>query len=913
MKLNSHRTRLTAICIASTLGAFYASPLLGHEPYSEIDSTSMTDEGCEAEIWVEKNYVFSEGRPQLATINVLFESTRCPDWTSGCMTLDIYYFFQNKNTIEGWGGPNQFRVSNGSAQRVITDITQYGTAKSGRWSWSRFHNTVLTGRDRTLGLGGGWRHSWEYELLEKPKRGTKAPPPRYQFVSPSGFTREFFPTETPGHWESFSMAPEKLIKTNEGFEYISAENTVYKFHRISSREYKDRSDYQLRATIDEHGLTTTLEYNSAGRLEKITEPSGASYTLIYDELVHDMPEWTRLAVIKKAPAPQEWVEISVPEHLQEKNFRYLWICGRSGTREQASSLKLASVELYSTDEVRPLSGTALGTSANAQYAFDDDTTSIYSSALPRENICQIDLGENRSKKITRIRILPAPGTEKELVGASIAGLTPATKTTILLKEVQASNGRKVTYDYEVIKNLITLRQYPVLAKANYGDNIQASYSYLQQTPTANPALAEADDPQYAGMAKRIRYSYHNGLQVDDLGAIHQEIDPVTGNIYASYEVDAATPEKKEVRYAGGKTEKYTIPPETYGRPTSFTNSSGKTYQYDYLDGGKGAHIQTKTPDGANISIEYNESKKISRIKKNGVIQSEFNWDEKGKPLSLTSAGDRKAQSTWDEHGYLINKKNIDGSSLDYEYDSLGRVIKFTDRDGVAYRIIRDNSGLVTELTDDKGLTTNYKYNKFGEETERMYSNGASVTTERNSRGLPVKIRYSSGKTQMLEYDNYGRIIADSDADGGKTLMSYDGLSRLVEKKAANGETTRYEYSPLDSNCSTCGVGTQPTVIYHPNGSMTKIIYNSEGKPIQQIDRSIENEESILLMGYDDSSRLVSISNNKGEVARYAYDDIGRRISATKPNGEVILWSYDEKGERHQSIPVKHNDRQKQIP
>lgn len=933
---NSRRKTCYALAAAFAIRLALSS-LKAHEPYTEPgEYYSNSDHGCTYELTLQREYTWvwdegykaylerkkydstekwtgSHGYFRLSTIYVSNDRSSCGGTGAGCSTptLDAWLEELLQNGTDLYGGVNKFQIYNGSAERRVPDLTIPGVANHVNWSWVRFHNTVIRGRDQYMGVGGCWRHSWQYELLDKPKpKKIPGGVQKYAFVTPSGDTQEFLPTGKPGEYAVATPAKVILVPTDKGYNVVNQDKTTYKFVRTGQSEFKDRQNFRLDEYVDSHGLATKLEYNDLGLLTKVTEPAGHWYALSYEQIAYDLPAWRRFGFIEKEPAKGEWVEIEIPAELRETEFRYLWISGRAGKMGAPASLAVAGIEFYAPGSDKPLSGHATGTGENPEAAYDHSAETIFAGENPRENFCVLDLGKDHKSRIAKVRVLAAPGQEHALVGASLAGLVPKSKTCNVIKKVVSDFGHEVVYNYELLTNPITQRQYPVLAGVDYGEGIKANYRYIQQSPNATPVLALADDPMYPEMAKKIKYTYQNKMEVEDTGVIYQEIDPETGVIYATYERDPSKPEYRAVRYVDGKTDKYIIPENTFGRPIEHTDAAGRVSRLTYADNGKGVLTETVKGNGVKVTLAYDKSGKVASYTSSDGRKFHYKRDEAGRALELVNGSGRKGQDEWSPEGYLLARKPLEGGEYRYECDRFGRVKKYTDNKGIVYNNEYDDRGLLVKSGNDEGGYFKFEYDRYGQQIAVVTPDGKIRRTERNSRGLATKVVDTDGKWTAWEYDAYGRMISEKTSDGKKQKLVYDGLSRLVERVDGDGKKTTYEYGSLTANCAQCGVAQQPTRIVSPDGIVTKFTYDIDNRVVQRVERAGSPDEQVYTMTYDTLGNMTTVADGRGRTTRYTYDDVGRRVSTTKPSGETIILNYDEKGEAQEVRPdeIKNNKR-----
>ncbi|MBI5382311.1 MAG: hypothetical protein HZA31_10465 [Opitutae bacterium] len=796
-------------------------------------------------------------------------------------------------------GGNPFQVATGNVMRAVTDLEVAGAAQ-GKLTLRRHHNSVQRSSDTyAFGHFSTWRHSWLYGLLEE-----QAPEGRRcMFIYPSGARRVFYPTAE-GAWVGWNGLTERLTATAEGYEVTLANGVRCRFVRMPARigganRFETRwaqasVRYEMRELTSPSGAVTRLTYDADGYLLTVTEPAGRSLTFAYRELSCQYGQLATLGTIAQAPAAGQWVELMVPANLGARVFKGARLQARTG-----QPLPVAELQFFAPGATSPLQGTPISpdqatpsTKAAAAAAFDGNATTVFPGTGYQMNFCGLDFGTAASA-LARVRILAAPGQESALVGAVVMAndLDPVPTSQTVLAKVTGSDGRAVQYDYSVQAAPDTGFEYAVLTGARYGDGTQAVYRYAYLTPYSRLRLVEADDPRYAGRAKHIQYDYYP----QGSGMIHKEINPATGGVYASLELDPSDPDKRVVKYSDLRTVSYRTPQATRGRPTERTDSLGRIARFEYADQGKGSLMAKTDKAGRTLTYTYDAAGNKRTTMRGAKTEAREERDAQGRKTKTIDRHGRTTTYERNAQGQIVRHTSFDGAVRAYTYNAMGQVLTFQQRDGGVHRFGYNELGLKTTWTDPKGRVVRYGYDAQGRRVSITDPLGRTSRRELNERGLVTKLIRADGTTQQFAYDKYGRKIAETDAMGRTTKLTYDELSRVVRSEDPTGGVTIFDYTEIPQGCGSCTLVPHPSRIQYPDGRVEQRLYDTEGRMLARTVAIGTAAAATTTYAYDADNHLVSETDPLGRVTRYTYDEDGHRLTQVNPAGRITRWTYDDHG------------------
>jgi RHS repeat-associated protein len=286
-----------------------------------------------------------------------------------------------------------------------------------------------------------------------------------------------------------------------------------------------------------------------------------------------------------------------------------------------------------------------------------------------------------------------------------------------------------------------------------------------------------------------------------------------------------------------------------GQPTTLTNALGNTWTRSYDKLGRLTAVQN--PLGNAEQYQYNSANQVTR---------------------KTAMGGEIWQRTYDATGQLGTQMTSPlGQSLHLTRDAFGRVASATTPSGLIVKTTYDPIGRVTQTTDAAGNTTQYKY-------------GASGAPD---AGLLVAVEYPTYQTSY-RYDQRGRVTQ------ANQLLGKPAGAPATDLVA---RTWHFAYNALDQRISAT----------NPAGHTTLYTYDALGRLIKTID-SLNNSTT---QAWDAHGRLLTVTDAKGNTHSFDYDKAGRVLQETRPTGDITRLLYDTAGQLVQRTDAGGNTRRHQ--
>lgn len=758
-------------------------------------------------------------------------------------------------------GPNHFTVHDGNARREILELAQTVNFRS--FSWRRYHNTRSKGGGNYFGVAGGWRHSWQYELVAAPYGVGSVK--QYELIYPSGY-RQVFSHTADDKWTLPAGLPEKLTEVSDGFVVTTARGRSLHFVHHSISDAKEV--LRLREIIPVGGEATKLDYDAAGNLIKVTEPMGHYYQIRYGTQSFQRSYKVTLGKI----SGDGWQQLDIPSSVSTTKLRYVRVREPDGT-----AIQLSNVEFYRAGSTKPLIGKTVGLVSSSS------ASNLLSTSPDTVNWYGIDLGGS-GMQISSIRVR-AVG-DQHLQDLEVEGYYLATETQTYISGVTSSDGRSVGYRYEVATDQDLGGQDVALVAADYEDGTQANYRYSRIIAGRRPLLVEADDPRYVGKAQHIIYTYHS-LFVD-YGTLKSEINPSTGRAYATLAFDKGDPSLRKVSFSDSREVVFHVAPR--GNIMSRTDSLGRTVKFERDVAGKVTAIIDH--NNARTDISYDASGRLVQRSVRGTALRAIRRNALGQALDIKDDKGRSIQYGYDARNRLTSIQTTDGKKISIQLNDAGLVESSSKPDGV-HRFEYDGKGRRTKWTKPDGSIVQFEYDAYDRVSQVTDVLGMKTQIARNSRGLVTSIKRTNGTTQQLQYDKYGRVVNSIDGVGRTTNFTYDDLGRVVKLKSPTGLVTDFDYAELPQGCSSCSLSNNASTITASDGRTIKFLYDSEGRMLSRTEAAGTAEQATTLFDYDIDGNITSIEDALGNVTKYTYDDRGRRLTKTDPEGRTTQWNYDD--------------------
>ncbi len=631
----------------------------------------------------------------------------------------------------------------------------------------------------------------------------------------------------------------------------------------------------LMSSIDPYGKSVTYDYDRELRPVAITDQRGNTTTMTYDSAGR--------MLTRKAPSALGYEESWTYDSAGN-------VTGHTdGRRNRTAYAYNASNQLKSTTD--PMGGvthythTALGALATVTTPRGKTTAYGYDAAGNRTSVTT-PLG-NRTTFTYDAAGRVVSRTDPR---GNVTGATPAAYTTAyaydgrgLLSSATDPLGRTTRYEYNGAEQLTSAKDpaghttaYVYDDAGNLTRTTDATGKSVTRTYDTGGRLASETD----ALGNKATYTY------DKVGRLLTAVAP-RGNApgadpaayTTSYGYDAAG-NRTRVTDPAGKTTTTTY--DAVNRALVVTDPLKHTtgYAYDANDN------VTRVTDalGKAVTSAYDENNRLSSTTDQLTKTTTYAYDDDGNLLSRTSPLGNKESWTYDDDGRRATAIDPRGNAAgatptqyatSYGYDPAGNPTTVEDPLGGKGSTTFDAVGNVTGRSDADGRRTSYGY----DDLDRL----TTVTAP-------------GGAVTAYAYDTVGNLTSRTDANDHVTVYGYDDARRLTTVTDPLERMTRYAY---DADSHLTGKTT-------PRGS-TGYTFDQRGLPTK-IDYSDTTPD--VTFGYDDAGRMTARANatisedfgydavgnlTKTRGFAYTYDAAGQILTRKYSDGNTIAYTYDPDG------------------
>lgn len=731
----------------------------------------------------------------------------------------------------------------GNATRTVTDLTVGGAVGAYPLQWSRTMNSreASTAPDGTtpngFGGGGGWRHSYSWDLADGPEYGpntTYPDPPSpssYGVQFPDGRTITFDRTVTGDTALHGPLGvPERFqpLNTTTKLAYLllpdggKVEFVGTKFQwaedigeHLPNSGYYAKWLFQPQALIDPSGLRTTLAYNADGTLFKVTEPAGRWLKPTYTA-----GQVTRLDGGNASGAITESVSYTYTSQIFS-GVSYSLLTGvtylsdpgapTAGYTYQTSNVTTTHSPLIATCDDQHFAGPM----KKIAYDFDVTTTGRNYGQLLREKhpngtvVTTLGAAVVSGSTVTVSETRGDGAMRTWKYGTTPTGFT-APPASYLLTEVSDFKGKSTYFEYDAngfqdkVKN-------PVGAVT--------SYARLALTGKLSVMTLPAD---VNGNTPTRQYGYQ-----DPTTGYYQTSMTDERNKITSYLRDATTHRVYQINYPDTSSEAFVF---DNGAANGFGRVTRKTLK-------NGAYIHYSVDGQGLVYKEWNPTTSATPVDTEPKSSTQF-----------YPAGD-----AWENYIYKVTDQLSHVTTYEYEKKADGS--HCTGR------------GLVTKITHNDGKFLQYGYNPDGTLAWSADENHPNATSTTQST------RYT--------YDDYKRIASKTDPLNHQTTYTY----------------VRWNHgsSPYDHTDPLVFRQTSPFGLSVDHDCDDNYRVTSETKA-----PGYAPEKAVTAFAYYDDGTLQSVIDPRLKTTTYFYDLRGRKIGMNDAAGDLnaatpprtVSWSYD---------------------
>ncbi len=288
----------------------------------------------------------------------------------------------------------------------------------------------------------------------------------------------------------------------------------------------------------------------------------------------------------------------------------------------------------------------------------------------------------------------------------------------------------------------------------------------------------------------------------------------------------------------GQTQTSTSSYDSSGRPLTYADPAGRSYNYLYAANGIDLiKVLAAQLDGGGTGITW-AGEQLAALTYNSVHE----------PLTYVDYAGQRSTFTYNGLGEMTSAQRPDGVTTNYTYDSRGFLIQKAIA-GTTYQetYTYDSANRLLTWTSTDGYTLTFRYDSLDRLTQ---------------------ITYPDGTVDQVVFNKLD-VVAYQDRMGRVTTYAYDAADRLATVTDPAGRTTTYSW---------CGCGTLSQVA-DPRGYLTTWMLDGLNRVVgKQV-----NGATVALFAYDDAGRLIRRTDGLGQVTNYSYTVDNRLAAITYQN------------------------------
>jgi RHS repeat-associated protein len=629
-----------------------------------------------------------------------------------------------------------------------------------------------------------------------------------------------------------------------GWEYVSAAQEEVETYSTEG---------QLLSIRNRAGITQTLSYDAAGRLDAVTDSFGRSIAFEYDVGSPVAGDLYRVSAIRDVAGNQIAFSYDAQNRLTAVEYQdgttreYLYENGAftralTGLRDE-SGVRFAT---WGYD--------AKGRANLSEHAGGVNRYTLTSAGTPNDiqasTMTIVDpLGTSRTYGyvnklgVAKIEDITQPAASGS--GTVIEAYTYDANANLASK--RDFKNQRTCYAYDLTRNLETHRV------EGFASGISCPANLAAYTPTSGTRQRKISTQWHS--------TYRLPAQIDEPGKRTTFTHDSNGNVLTKTELDTASSESRTWTYTYNSFGKVL----TADGPRSDVSDVTTYAYYNCTTGSQCGQIQTITNAASHVTT-YNT------------------YNAHGQPLTITDPNGLVTTLTYDLRQRLTSR-TVGSEQTTFDYWPTGLLKKATLPDGSFLEYTYDGAHRLTEIEDSEGNRIVYTLDAMGNRTgEEVFDPSSALTQTRtrvfntlNQLWKEIGAAGTAAVTTTFAYDNNGNQTTINAPLSRNTVQAYDELNRLKQVTDPLSGITLYGYNALDQLIS----------VTDPRSKVTTYSYNALGDLKQQV----SPDTGTTVNTYDSGGNLATSTDARSKTGTYGYDALNRVTSLTYPD-QTITYSYD---------------------
>ncbi len=690
----------------------------------------------------------------------------------------------------------------------------------------------------------------------------------------------------------------------------------------------------LTSVSDAFGRTTTLSYDSSGRLSSITDAIGMTSSVGYDSSTSVTSLTTPYGAtnfVTGQSGTQRWINVTDPNGNTSRMEFNQSVSGVPYSESQVpNGINAFNLYINSRDSFY------WDAQAYKQYPSDYTKALIYHWNHLTSNGGLTSVASDSLESIK----FPLENRIWYNHPNDIAGGSGTLNTPTLIGRVLSDGTTQLTQNtYNTLGNLLSETD---------PSGLTTTYTYA-----ANQLdVVQIGRTASGGYQTVETFTYDNQHDVlshtDETGAVTQHTYNTAGQLLSTTDAlgHATTYSYNAQGYLQSMTDANahvtTYGYDAVGRLASVTDPLNRTTQYSY--DALNRLVQTTYPDSSNELTTWNKLDIGTFRDRNGHATA-YTYDGVRDRLSSEDPLGNTTTYAYYPNKLLQSRTDANGHTTTLQRDLEGRVTSVTDARSYTTSIAYDAATDVrSSLTNPLSQITNYTYDVDSRLTRLTDINGVITDITYSPRNWPLThtvrtnangTSSSTDATTTLTYDAIGDVTGVTDPDGVATSYSYDAdhrrtamgdalgnartssydavgnlqqLADFASKSTSSSESESYTYdaaneqiSMLDAYAKATTVGFDVNGRIHdirdPLGYHTVKNYDAVGNLTSVARGATDSGAAVAETNdtYDADNRLIAVTDPDQLSTQYTYDAVGQALQVKSPDTGTTTNTYDVVG------------------
>ena len=330
------------------------------------------------------------------------------------------------------------------------------------------------------------------------------------------------------------------------------------------------------------------------------------------------------------------------------------------------------------------------------------------------------------------------------------------------------------------------------------------------------------------------------------------------------------------------------------------------------------------PDGTCEAYSYDAVDELASSTDSRGAMVTFTRDSRGRVTARTTPSG-SAHKVYNVLGLPVSETDATGVVTETRYDWLYRPVAVLDGLGEIWWTGYNPLDQVISTTDPRGKMRRFSFDVHGRQISSTRPSGATEHIVYDGLGNMLAVTNAEIRPYRMAYDALGRQLSTTDATGHLTVTNrYDGVGNLLERTDGNGTAIAFSYDVCDRLTQRSGPGFSESFAYDTVGNLvnasndvarTSLAYDVHDRLVATTTRVADTDFPVawirdagglvtnllyaqgksIAYTYDEDRHLITVQDWLGHIWSFTYDESGRPTGGVSPDGIRHAFAYDAAG------------------